>query len=54
MQTLYRIEMFAGTVAGWLPASPAAVPLAVAERRAHLYRAVRGDLRLFRVAPVLP
>ncbi len=53
MQTLYRVETFRGTVDGWQPASPATVPHAVAERRARLYRAVRGDVRTYRVAPVL-
>lgn len=49
---MYRIETFCGTAAGWLPASPAIIPAAVATRRLALYRAVRGDARLYRVAPV--
>lgn len=53
MASLYRVETFCGTAAGWLPASPAALPHADAERRARLYRAVRGDWRLYRVAPVV-
>ena len=50
MQTLYRIETFTGTASGWLPVSPAVLPLADAERRARLYRAVRGDQWLYRIA----
>jgi hypothetical protein len=49
----FRIETFRGTAAGWLPASPAAVDAATAARRLRLYRAVRGDARLYRVAPVI-
>lgn len=48
----FRIETFRGSAAGWLPASPAAVDAATAARRLRLYRAVRGDVRLFRIAPV--
>ena len=53
MQTLYRVETFAGTRAGWVAASPAIVPHAVAVRRVDLYRAVRGDAWLYRVAPIV-
>jgi hypothetical protein len=53
MPDLYRVETFAGTCAGWLPASPAIVPHAVAVRRVDLYRAVRGDAWLYRVAPIV-
>jgi hypothetical protein len=49
----FRIETFRGTAAGWLPASPAAVDAVTAARRLRLYRAVRGDARLYRVAPVI-
>lgn len=48
----FRIETFRGTAAGWLPASPAVVTAETAARRLRLYRAVRGEARLFRVAPV--
>jgi hypothetical protein len=49
----FRIETFRGTAAGWAPASPAAVSADTAARRLRLYQAVRGDARLYRVAPVI-
>lgn len=49
LTTLYRVETFTGTAAGWLPASPAVLPLADAVRRVDLYRAVRGDRWIYRV-----
>ncbi len=48
----FRIETFRGTAAGWLPASPAVVTAETAARRLRLYRACRGDARLYRIAPV--
>jgi hypothetical protein len=48
---LYRIETFRGALNGWAPASPAVVPADVAARRLALYRAVRGDSWLYRIAP---
>jgi hypothetical protein len=49
----FRIESFYGTAAGWAPVSPAVVTAATAARRLALYRAVRGDARIFRAAPVI-
>jgi hypothetical protein len=48
---MFRVETFRGTVTGWVPASPAVVTAETAARRVALYRAVRGDRFLYRVAP---
>lgn len=47
---LYRLETFRGTIAGWVPASPAVVTAETAARRLRLYQAVRGDRFLYRIA----
>lgn len=49
----FRLETFRGTAAGWSPVSPAVVTAETAARRLRLYRAVRGDRFLYRVAPVV-
>ena len=48
--TAYHVETYCGTVDGWRAVSPAVVDAATAARRLRLYRAVRGDVRLYRVA----
>jgi len=48
--TAYRVETYCGTVDGWRAVSPAVVDAVTAARRLRLYNAVRGDVRLFRVA----
>ena len=47
--TAYRVETYCGTVEGWR-AVTAAVDAATAARRLRLWRAVRGDVRIYRVA----
>jgi hypothetical protein len=49
----FQIQTFCGTVDGWQPASPAVVSAETAARRLDLYRAVRGEARLYRIAPVI-
>ncbi len=53
LSPLFQIESFYGTAAGWLPVSPALVTAETAARRLRLYRACRGDARIFRAAPVI-
>lgn len=49
----YQVETYNGAQAGWQPASPAVMPLATAEARLRLYRAVRGSWRIYRLTRVL-
>jgi hypothetical protein len=44
------VERFHGALNGWQPETDR-LPLAVAERRARLRRAVRGSEFIYRVAP---
>jgi len=48
--TSYVVERFHGALNGW-QAETGRLPLAVAERRARLRRAVRGHEFIYRVAP---
>jgi hypothetical protein len=49
----FRIETYRGAAAGWSPVSPAVVTAETAARRLRLYRAVRGDQWIYRIAPAL-
>ena len=50
-RTRFVVQRYAGTAAGWVDETET-LARPVAERRAALRRAVRGDLWAYRVAPV--